>query len=223
PRRVGVPRPVPVRRDENPQRPRRLRPGWATLLPWSAPRASRDQDPVSGAAAATRLDRGERTRRTPSLQLRQRNQAHAGEGRDRLAAAIPAGQRVAGHPLTSPPYAAPVTDLERARKLSDQVASRVDERLYGMREPLRLVLVGILTGSHILIDDVPGVGKTTLVRMLASLLGLSFRRVQFTPDLMPTDITGASILNLRTNDFEFRPGPVFTNIILADEINRATP
>jgi MoxR-like ATPase len=85
------------------------------------------------------------------------------------------------------------------------------------------VLVGILTGSHVLIDDVPGVGKTTLVRMLARLLGLSFRRVQFTPDLMPTDITGASILDLRTNEFEFRRGPLFTQVLLADEINRATP
>jgi MoxR-like ATPase len=116
-----------------------------------------------------------------------------------------------------------MSDLERARKLSDQLASRIDERLYGMREPLRLVLVGILTGSHILIDDVPGVGKTTLVRMLASLLGLSFKRVQFTPDLMPSDITGASILDLRTNEFEFREGPLFTQVLLADEINRATP
>jgi MoxR-like ATPase len=123
----------------------------------------------------------------------------------------------------APPYDDAVTDLESARKLSDEVASRVDERLYGMREPLRLVLVGILTGSHVLIDDVPGVGKTTLVRMLASLLGLSFRRVQFTPDLMPTDITGASILDLRTNQFEFRRGPLFTQVLLADEINRATP
>src|SRR3989441_10111745 len=92
-----------------------------------------------------------------------------------------------------------------------------------MRDPLRLTLVGILTGSHVLIDDVPGVGKTTLVRILANLLGLSFRRVQFTPDLMPTDITGASVLNLRTNDFEFRRGPIFTQVLLADEINRATP
>jgi MoxR-like ATPase len=116
-----------------------------------------------------------------------------------------------------------MSDLERARKLSDQLASRIDERLYGMREPLRLVLVGILTGSHILIDDVPGVGKTTLVRMLASLLGLSFKRVQFTPDLMPSDVTGASILDLRTNEFEFREGPLFTQVLLADEINRATP
>jgi MoxR-like ATPase len=116
-----------------------------------------------------------------------------------------------------------VADPERARKLYEEVAARIDERLFGMREPLRLILVGVLTGSHVLIDDVPGVGKTTLVRMLGTLLGLSFRRVQFTPDLMPSDITGASVLNLRTNEFEFRIGPIFTNILLADEINRATP
>jgi len=112
---------------------------------------------------------------------------------------------------------------EEARGLYKQLADRVDERLFGVRDPLRLVMVGILTGSHVLIDDVPGVGKTTLVRMLASLLGLSFRRVQFTPDLMPTDITGTSVLDLRTNEFEFRPGPIFTQVLLADEINRATP
>jgi MoxR-like ATPase len=116
-----------------------------------------------------------------------------------------------------------VADPERARKLYEEVAARIDERLFGMREPLRLILVGVLTGSHVLIDDVPGVGKTTLVRMLGTLLGLSFGRVQFTPDLMPSDITGASVLNLRTNDFEFRAGPIFANILLADEINRATP
>ena len=92
-----------------------------------------------------------------------------------------------------------------------------------MQTPLRLVMVGIVTGSHVLIDDVPGVGKTTLVRMLASLLGLSFQRVQFTPDLMPTDITGTSVLDMRTNDFAFRPGPLFAQVVLADEINRATP
>src|SRR5207249_9691789 len=90
-------------------------------------------------------------------------------------------------------------------------------------DPLRLVLIGILTDSHVLIDDVPGVGKTTLVRMLASLLGLKFARVQFTPDLMPSDITGTSVLNLKEQDFEFRPGPIFAQILLADEINRATP
>src|SRR5262245_7929532 len=116
-----------------------------------------------------------------------------------------------------------MADADAARDLYRDLAERVDARLFGMREPLRLVLVGILTGSHVLIDDVPGVGKTTLVRMLAGMLGLSFRRVQFTPDLMPTDITGTSVLNLRTNDFEFRRGPLFTQVLLADEINRATP
>jgi MoxR-like ATPase len=116
-----------------------------------------------------------------------------------------------------------MADPERARKLYDELASLVDRRLFGMAEPLRMVLVGVLTGSHVLIDDVPGVGKTTLVRILSKLLGLSFQRVQFTPDLMPSDITGASVLNLRTNEFEFRSGPIFTQVLLADEINRATP
>jgi MoxR-like ATPase len=111
----------------------------------------------------------------------------------------------------------------RARALFKELADRVDERLFGVREPLRLVMVGILTGNHVLIDDVPGVGKTTLVRMLAAMLGLRFQRVQFTPDLMPSDITGTSVLNLKTNEFEFRPGPLFTQVLLADEINRATP
>ncbi len=116
-----------------------------------------------------------------------------------------------------------MADPEAARLLYAQLAERVDHRLYGMAGPLRLVMVGILTGAHVLIDDVPGVGKTTLVRMLAALLGLSFRRIQFTPDLMPTDITGTSVLDLRSNTFAFRPGPIFTQVLLADEINRATP
>ena len=116
-----------------------------------------------------------------------------------------------------------MTDPQAARALAAELAARIDERLFGMETPLRLVMVGIVTGSHVLIDDVPGVGKTTLVRTLASLLGLSFQRVQFTPDLMPTDITGTSVLDLRTNDFAFRPGPLFAQVVLADEINRATP
>jgi MoxR-like ATPase len=110
-----------------------------------------------------------------------------------------------------------------ARAFFEAMAERVEVRLFGVREPLRLVLIGILTDSHVLIDDVPGVGKTTLARMVASLLGLRFQRVQFTPDLMPSDITGTSVLNRRTDEFEFRPGPIFTQILLADEINRATP
>jgi MoxR-like ATPase len=116
-----------------------------------------------------------------------------------------------------------MAEPEAARALYKRLADRVDDRLFGMADPLRLVMIGVLTGSHVLIDDVPGVGKTTLVRMLAALLGLRFQRVQFTPDLMPTDITGTSVLDLRTNDFDFRPGPIFTQVLLADEINRATP
>jgi MoxR-like ATPase len=116
-----------------------------------------------------------------------------------------------------------MTDAESARAFFSALSGRIEARLFGVREPVRLVLIGILTDSHVLIDDVPGVGKTTLVRMLASLLGLRFARVQFTPDLMPSDITGTSILNMKTHEFEFRPGPIFTEVLLADEINRATP
>ena len=116
-----------------------------------------------------------------------------------------------------------MTDPQAARALAADLTERVGQRLFGMETPLRLVMVGIVTGSHVLIDDVPGVGKTTLVRLLANLLGLSFQRVQFTPDLMPTDITGTSVLDLRTNEFAFRPGPIFAQVVLADEINRATP
>src|SRR6059058_1366682 len=112
---------------------------------------------------------------------------------------------------------------DSAREFFEALAERVEARLFGVRSALKLVLIGILTDSHILIDDVPGVGKTTLVRMLASLLGLKFARVQFPPDLMPSDITGTSVLDLKSQEFEFRPGPIFTEVLLADEINRATP
>jgi MoxR-like ATPase len=112
---------------------------------------------------------------------------------------------------------------DAARAFFAALAERIEGRLFGVRDPLRLVLIGILTDSHVLIDDVPGVGKTTLIRMMASLLGLRFARIQFTPDLMPSDITGTSILNLKSQEFEFRPGPIFAQILLADEINRATP
>jgi MoxR-like ATPase len=116
-----------------------------------------------------------------------------------------------------------MADPEGARAFFAALAERIEGRLFGVREPLRLVLIGILTDSHVLIDDVPGVGKTTMVRMLAALLGLDFARVQFTPDLMPSDITGTSVLDLKTQEFDFRPGPIFTQVLLADEINRATP
>ncbi len=114
-------------------------------------------------------------------------------------------------------------DMTSARDLFDVLDERVGVRLFGVSQALRLLLVGVLTDAHVLLDDVPGVGKTTLVRTVASLLGLQFHRVQFTPDLMPSDITGTSVLNMKSQDFEFRPGPIFTQVLLADEINRATP
>src|SRR5438034_926156 len=120
-------------------------------------------------------------------------------------------------------YLHPMSDPDLARRFFAALADRIEGRLFGVRRALDQVLVGILTDAHVLIDDVPGVGKTTLIRMLASLLGRRFARVQFTPDLMPSDITGTSVLNLKSQEFEFRPGPIFTQILLADEINRATP
>jgi len=95
--------------------------------------------------------------------------------------------------------------------------------IVGKRDASRLVLLGILSSGHVLIEDVPGVGKTLLARSLATVLGLEFNRAQFTPDLLPSDLTGGSIYNQATGEFTFRPGPVFTNLLLADEINRTPP
>ena len=95
--------------------------------------------------------------------------------------------------------------------------------IVGKRRELELVLIGLLCQGHVLIEDVPGVGKTMLARSLAQSLGCTFSRIQFTPDLLPSDITGSSIFNQQTRQFEFRPGPIIGQIVLADEINRATP
>jgi MoxR-like ATPase len=106
---------------------------------------------------------------------------------------------------------------------SEKIISNLEQVIVGKRRELELMVIGLLCQGHILIEDVPGVGKTMLARSLAQSLGCVFNRIQFTPDLLPSDVTGTSIFNQATRQFEFRPGPLIGQIILADEINRATP
>ena len=107
----------------------------------------------------------------------------------------------------------------RARRILDEL----ERAVVGKRDALELALSALLADGHVLIEDYPGLAKTLMARSFAAVAGIHFSRVQFTPDLMPSDVTGASIFNQRTGEFEFRPGPVFTNVLLADEINRAPP
>jgi MoxR-like ATPase len=108
---------------------------------------------------------------------------------------------------------------ETTRRLRENI----QKVIVGKDDPILLTLVSVLCEGHVLIEDVPGIGKTTLARALASSLGLSYRRIQFTPDLLPSDVTGLSWFNQKKQEFEFRPGPVMSQVVLADEINRATP
>ncbi len=120
--------------------------------------------------------------------------------------------------LATAPAAAEPTPLK-----IEQLERAVGRVVRGKAEVIRLAVVSLLAGGHVLIEDVPGVGKTTLAQTLARALGLAFQRIQFTSDLLPSDIIGVSIFNQKTQDFQFVPGPVFANVLLADEINRATP
>jgi MoxR-like ATPase len=106
---------------------------------------------------------------------------------------------------------------------ASRIRANVEQVLVGKGEVIDLCLAAILSSGHILIEDVPGIGKTTLARSMANSIGCSFKRIQFTPDLMPSDITGIHYFNQKTSEFEFRPGPVVAQVVLADEINRATP
>jgi len=112
---------------------------------------------------------------------------------------------------------------EAVRRLADQVLGEVGKVVYGLEEETRLILAAMLAGGHVLLEGVPGVAKTTLAKALASSTSLIFKRVQFTPDLLPSDIIGTMIYDQRSGEFRLRKGPVFTNILLADEINRASP
>ncbi len=113
--------------------------------------------------------------------------------------------------------------LTDVRSLGDSILDEVGRAVVGKRDALQLVLMGVLADGHVLLEDVPGLAKTLAARSFARVTGLGFSRVQFTPDLLPSDVTGSSIWNQREADFEFRPGPIFANILLADEINRAPP
>jgi MoxR-like ATPase len=113
-----------------------------------------------------------------------------------------------------------MTNLEQT---GEKVLANVERVIVGKHGEVRLALVALLCRGHLLIEDVPGTGKTVLAKAIARSLGCSFRRIQFTPDLLPSDVTGLSIYNQKTQEFEFRPGPIMSQVVLADEINRATP
>jgi MoxR-like ATPase len=104
-----------------------------------------------------------------------------------------------------------------------RIIENIQKVIIGKKEVIELLMVAVLTEGHVLLEDVPGTGKTTLARSLAASLGCDFHRIQFTPDLLPSDVTGISWFNQKKQEFEFRPGPILTNVVLADEINRATP
>lgn len=109
------------------------------------------------------------------------------------------------------------------RSIADRVTANVETVIIGKRDEVELALIALICQGHVLIEDVPGVGKTVLAKALSKSIGCGFRRIQFTPDLLPSDVTGVSIYNQKSGEFEFRPGPIVAQVVLADEINRATP
>jgi len=113
--------------------------------------------------------------------------------------------------------------LSEIQQVAERVSANVEQVIIGKRRAVELVLIALICKGHVLLEDVPGVGKTVLAKSVARSIGCTFKRIQFTPDLLPSDVTGVSIYNQATGQFEYRPGPVVAQIVLADEINRATP
>ncbi|HUT67764.1 MAG TPA: MoxR family ATPase [Dehalococcoidales bacterium] len=113
--------------------------------------------------------------------------------------------------------------ITRAQQLAEKIIRNVEKVMVGKTEAVQLAVIALISQGHLLIEDAPGVGKTMLARSLAKSINCSFKRIQFTPDMLPGDITGVSIYNQKISDFEFRPGPLTAQVVLADEINRATP
>jgi MoxR-like ATPase len=113
--------------------------------------------------------------------------------------------------------------MKDVQRVAEKIIDNVAKVIFGKREAIELTVVGLLCQGHLLIEDVPGVGKTMLARSLARSIGCEFSRIQFTPDMLPSDVTGVSVFNQKTREFEFRPGPIMAQIVLSDEINRATP
>jgi len=129
-----------------------------------------------------------------------------------------------GGSMTSETSRAAATEAATAiREVAERVKANIKRVIVGKDEVIDLVLVALLSDGHILIEDVPGIGKTMLAKSISKSIGCEFRRIQFTPDVMPSDISGINFYNQRSGEFEFRPGPIIANIVLADEINRATP